>query len=162
MVSPMTGVRRPAISHGGIKDEEVVMFEYTGTMTSFSVDDVDKAVEFYRNQLGIETERLESDREDGGVLILHPAGSNDILVYPKPDHIPATYTILNFVVADIDKAVDNLGEAGVRFLRFDDLGTDDKGIMRGPDREIAWFTDPAGNIHSVVEFKAPESSVGDG
>lgn len=140
-----------------IKDEEAVMFEYSRAMTSFSVDDVDKAAEFYRKQLGIQVDRLEGDREDGGVLILHPVGGHDTLVYPKPDHIPATYTILNFVVADIDKAVDGLAKARVRFLRFDDLGTDDKGIMRGPDREIAWFTDPAGNIHSVVEFKTAMS-----
>lgn len=133
------------------------MFEYSRAMTSFSVDDVDKAAEFYRKQLGIKVERLEGDREDGGVLILHPEGGHDTLVYPKPDHIPATYTILNFVVADIDKAVDSLSEARVRFLRLDDLGTDEKGIMRGPDREIAWFTDPAGNIHSVVEFKTATS-----
>ncbi len=129
------------------------MFEYSSVGTSFSIDDVKKAAAFYHDQLGIEADRLEVDRDDGGVLILHPVDGNDILVYPKPDHIPATYTILNFVVADIDKAVDSLGEAGVRFLRYDDYGTDEKGIVRGPDREIAWFTDPAGNIHSVVEFK---------
>lgn len=133
------------------------MFEYFRAMTSFSVDDVDTAAEFYQNQLGIEPERLEGDREDGGVLILHLVGGNDTLVYPKPDHVPATYTILNFVVADIDDAVSSLTEAGVPFLRYDDYGTDDKGIMRGPDREIAWFTDPAGNIHSVVEFKTATS-----
>lgn len=133
------------------------MFEYSGVGTSFSVDDVERAAEFYRDQLGVEAERLEVDREDGGVLILHPVGGNDILVYPKPDHVPATFTVLNFVVADIDKAVDSLGEAGVRFLRYDNYGTDDKGVMRGPDREIAWFTDPAGNNHSVVEFKTATS-----
>lgn len=133
------------------------MFEYSGTMTSFAVDDVDKAAEFYRNQLGIEVERLESDRGDGGVLMLHPVGGNDILIYPKPDHVPATFTILNFVVGDIDKAVETLSEAGVTFLHYDNLGTDRKGIVRGPDREIAWFIDPAGNNHSVVEFKTASS-----
>lgn len=133
------------------------MFEYSSVMTSFAVDDVEKAAEFYQGQLGVDVERLEADREDGGVLILHPVGGNDILLYPKPDHVPATFTILNFVVVDIDKAVDTLGEAGVRFLRFGDYGTDEKGIVRGPDREIAWFTDPAGNIHSVVEFKTATS-----
>ena len=85
--------------------------------------------------------------------MLHPVGGNGILVYPKPDHVPATFTLLNFVVSDIDKAVDTLSEAGVPFLRYDNLGTDPKGIVRGPDREIAWFIDPAGNNHSVVEFK---------
>lgn len=134
-----------------------MMFEYSSVGTSFSVDDVERAAGFYRGQLGVEVERLEAHREDGGVLILHPVGGNDILVYPKPDHVPATFTILNFVVADIDKAVDTLGEAGVRFLRFDDYGTDERGIVRGPDREMVWFTDPAGNIHSVVEFKTATS-----
>lgn len=125
------------------------MFEYSRAVTSFSVDDVDKAAEFYQEQLGIEVEAQD------GVLLLHLIGGNDTLVYPKPEHVPATYTILNFVVADIDRAVASLSEAGVRFLRYDDYGTDDRGIVRGPDREIAWFTDPAGNIHSVVQFKAP-------
>ena len=133
------------------------MFEYSRAMTSFSVDDVEAAAEFYQDQVGLEAERLEEDRGDGGVLILQLLGGNDTLVYPKPDHVPATYTILNFVVADIDDAVSSLTEAGVRFLRYDDYGTDDLGIMRGPDREIAWFTDPAGNIHSVVEFKTVTS-----
>lgn len=129
------------------------MFEYSKAATSFSVDDTAVAAEFYREQLGLETQHIEAEREDGGVLLLHPVGGNVILVYPKPDHVPATYTILNFVVADIDAAVSSLAEAGIRFLRYD--GTDEKGIVRGPEREIAWFTDPAGNIHSVVEFKTP-------
>ena len=125
------------------------MFEYLRAMTSFSVDDVEKAQKFYGEQLGLEIDDL------GGVLLLRPNGGNDTLIYPKQDHVPATYTILNFVVEDIDQAVDKLVELGVRFLRFDEYGTDDKGVVRGPEREIAWFTDPAGNIHSVVRFKTP-------
>jgi len=77
------------------------------------------------------------------------------LIYQKPDHIPASYTLLNFEVADIERAVDQLVPRGVRFLRYDEFGADDKGIVRGPDRDIAWFSDPAGNIHSVVQSKTP-------
>lgn len=98
---------------------------------------------------------------DSGALWLHLAGGYDVLIYTKPDHIPASYTILNFVVEDIDSAVNGLLERGVRFLRYDELGTDERGIVRGPQREIAWFCDPAGNNLSVVQFKTPKpGSVG--
>jgi len=125
------------------------MFEYIKVLTSFSVDDVPKAQTFYGETLGL------TFSEDSGALLLHLSGGNDTLIYPKPDHIPASYTLLNFVVADIDRAVDQLIAGGVRFLRYDEFGADDKGIVRGPDREIAWFSDPAGNIHSVAQFKTP-------
>jgi len=125
------------------------MFEYTKVLTSFSVDDVPKAQRFYSETLGLKVS------EQAGVLLLHLSGGNDTLIYPKPDHIPASYTILNFVVAEIDRAVDQLVAGGVRFLRYDEFGADDRGIVRGPDRDIAWFSDPAGNIHSVGQFKTP-------
>ena len=125
------------------------MFEYTKVLTSFSVDDVPKAKKFYSETLGLKV------TDQSGALLLHLSGGNDTLIYPKPDHIPASYTLLNFVVADIDRAVDQLIAGGVRFLRYDEFGADDKGIVRGPDREIAWFSDPAGNIHSVAQFKTP-------
>ena len=125
------------------------MFEYTRALTSFSVDDVPKARAFYGETLG-----LKISGQDGA-LFLHLADGNDTLVYPKPDHIPASYTVLNFVVEDIDEAVERLGSRGVRFLRYDEHGTDDKGVVRSPDRDIAWFADPAGNVHSVVQMKAP-------
>ena len=90
--------------------------------------------------------------EEHGLLNLHLAGGRDTLVYPKPDHVPATYTILNFPVADIDAAVDELASRGVTFERYDGFDQDDKGIARGADGPpIAWFTDPAGNILAVLE-----------
>ena len=85
------------------------------------------------------------------MLTLHIAGERDVLVYPKPDHTPASYTILNFPVDDIDKAVDELAERGVRFERYDDSAQDEKGIYHGGGPLIAWFKDPAGNILSVLE-----------
>ncbi len=122
------------------------MLEESTVRTSFSVDDVDRAEEFYGGTLGLEVSG------EAGVLWLHLAGGNDVLLYPKPDHVPATFTVLNFVVEDIDEAVDGLSARGVRFLRYDEYGADDKGIVRRPERDIAWFTDPAGNNHSVVRM----------
>jgi catechol 2,3-dioxygenase-like lactoylglutathione lyase family enzyme len=131
------------------------MFEYTKVVTSFSVDDVPKAQRFYGETLGLKVSN------ESGALLLHLSGGNDTLIYPKPDHIPASYTVLNFVVADIDSAVDRLVERGVRFLRYDEVRADEKGIVRGPDRDIAWFSDPAGNVHSVGQFKTPLPAQGD-
>jgi hypothetical protein len=91
--------------------------------------------------------------EENGLLNLHLAGDRNTLVYPKPDYVPATYTILNFPVADIDEAVDRLAERGVRFERYDGFEQDEKGISRIENAPaIAWFTDPAGNILSVLEM----------
>lgn len=118
-------------------------------MASFSVDNVPQAEEFYGTTLGLSVEG------ESGVLWLHLTDGYDVLIYPKVDHIPASYTILNFVVDDIDEAVDGLVERGVKFLRYDDLGTDERGIVRGTEREIAWFVDRAGNNLSVVQFKIP-------
>lgn len=123
------------------------MFENTKAVASFSVNDVGAAQKFYGETLGVRVS------EDSGALWLHLAGEYDTLIYPKPDHIPATHTVLNFVVEDIDEAVRELRTRGVRFLRYDEFGADDQGIVRGPEREIAWFTDPAGNSVSVVQLK---------
>lgn len=131
------------------------MFEYIKVLTSFSVDDVSKARRFYGETLGLKVS------EESGALLLHLSGGTDTLIYPKPDHIPASYTLLNFMVAEIDTAVDDLAAQGVRFLRYDEFGADDKGVVRGTDREIAWFADPAGNIHSVAQFKTPLPVQGD-
>lgn len=121
------------------------MFERTKAFSSFSVDDVPRARQFYSETLGLKVS------EENGLLRLHIAGDRDIVVYPKPDHIPATYTILNFPVNNIDKAVDDLIERGVRFERYNNLPADEKGIFRGGDPYIAWFKDPAGNILSVLQ-----------
>jgi catechol 2,3-dioxygenase-like lactoylglutathione lyase family enzyme len=124
------------------------MFADSKAFSGFSVDHLDAARSFYGDTLGL-------DVEDGGPgFMLRIAGGNGVLVYPKDDHTPATYTILNFPVADIDRAVDDLARKGVAFERYPGM-TDEKGIARGraagrgPD--IAWFKDPAGNILSVLD-----------
>jgi catechol 2,3-dioxygenase-like lactoylglutathione lyase family enzyme len=123
------------------------MFKDTRAFSGFSVNDLQKAKEFYGQTLGLEVS------EANGMLELHIAGGTTILVYPKPNHTPATYTILNFPVANIEQAVDALTARGVRFESYNttDLMTDEKGIARSGGPKIAWFTDPAGNILSVLE-----------
>jgi catechol 2,3-dioxygenase-like lactoylglutathione lyase family enzyme len=122
------------------------MFASTKAFSGFAVDDVGKARKFYEGTLGLRVS------EENGLLTLHLAGDRDTIVYPKPDHTPATYTILNFAVDDIDRAVDDLTARGVRFERYDGFDQDEKGILRAPNGPpIAWFTDPAGNILSVLE-----------
>ena len=116
--------------------------------SGFAVDDVDKARDFYAETLGL---RVSKTSEEYGLMTLHLAGDRPTLVYPKPDHTPATYTILNFPVDDIDRAVDELTARGVRFERYDGFEQDEKGIARGPGPNIAWFKDPAGNVLSVLE-----------
>jgi catechol 2,3-dioxygenase-like lactoylglutathione lyase family enzyme len=124
------------------------MFRDTRAFSGFAVPDTDAARDFYGGTLGLEV------TEENGLLTLHVAGDRPILVYPKPDHVPATYTILNFPVADVDRAVDELTAAGVRFEVYDgdDLRTDERGVFRGGGPTIAWFRDPAGNILSVLEI----------
>ena len=114
----------------------------------FAVDDLEQARRFYGETLGLDTEVLD---EENGLMTLHLAGGRDTLVYRKPDFTPATYTILNFEVDDIDEAVDGLVERGVRFERYDAFDQDEKGISRGRGPAIAWFKDPAGNILSVLQ-----------
>jgi catechol 2,3-dioxygenase-like lactoylglutathione lyase family enzyme len=121
------------------------MFENTKAFSGFSVGDVSKAKKFYSETLGLRVS------EEYGMLTPHIAGERDILVYPKPDHTPASYTILNFPVDDINKAVDELAERGVRFERYDDSAQDEKGIYHGGGPLIAWFKDPAGNVLSVIQ-----------
>jgi catechol 2,3-dioxygenase-like lactoylglutathione lyase family enzyme len=121
------------------------MFENTRAFSGFSVDDVPEARKFYGETLGLRVS------EEYGMLSLHIAGEWNILVYPKPDHTPASFTILNFPVDEIDEAVDELAERGVRFERYDGLEQDEKGIFRGGGPYIAWFKDPAGNVLSVLQ-----------
>jgi catechol 2,3-dioxygenase-like lactoylglutathione lyase family enzyme len=123
------------------------MFENTKAFSGFAVDDVEKAREFYGETLGLKTS------EEYELLTLHIAGDRPTLAYPKPDHKPADYTILNFPVDDIDKAVDELAARGVRFERYDGFEQDEKGIHRGEGPYIAWFKDPAGNVLSVLQEK---------
>ena len=121
------------------------MFEHTRAYSGFSVDDIQKAKQFYGETLGIRVS------EQNGMLTLHLAGDRDTLVYPKEDHTPATFTILNFPVPDVEKAVDDLAARGVPFQRYEQFDQDDKGVFRGGGPLIAWFKDPAGNILSVIQ-----------
>ncbi len=121
------------------------MFANTKAFSGFAVDDLQKAREFYGETLGLKTS------EEHGLMTLHLAGDRPTLVYVKPDFEPATYTILNFPVEDIDKAVDELTADGVRFERYEGFGQDEKGIFREEGPYIAWFKDPAGNVLSVLQ-----------
>jgi catechol 2,3-dioxygenase-like lactoylglutathione lyase family enzyme len=129
----------------GHQVEEASMFGGAKAFSSFAVDDPAAAGKFYGETLGLRVS------EEGGALMLHLAGDHYILVYPKPDHSPASFTVLNFPVDDIDQAVDELSARGVPTLRYEGFATDDKGIYRSQGRLIAWFTDPAGNVLSVVQ-----------
>lgn len=121
------------------------MFADTEAFSGFSVSDIDEARKFYAETLGLPV------TEHNGLLTLRLAGGRDTLVYPKADHTPATYTMLNFQVDDIDAAVDELASRGVSFERYEGTEQDAKGIHRGDGPFIAWFTDPAGNIISVLQ-----------
>jgi catechol 2,3-dioxygenase-like lactoylglutathione lyase family enzyme len=121
------------------------MFANTRAFSGFAVNDLQRAREFYGETLGLKTS------EEHGLMTLDLAGDRPTLVYPKPDHTPATYTILNFPVEDIDKAVDELAARGVRFEQYNGMDQDEKGIFRGAGPYIAWFKDPAGNVLSVLQ-----------
>lgn len=123
------------------------MFTDSKAFSGFAVDDLRRARKFYGETLGLKTS------EQYGLMTLHLAGGRDTLVYPKPGHTPATYTILNFPVDDIEEAVDELSRRGVQFERYPGGTQDEKGIHRGEGPYIAWFMDPAGNILSVLQEK---------
>src|SRR5918995_1123449 len=127
--------------------EEQAMLADSKAYSGFAVPDLAKAREFYADTLGL---RVSGDEQDGA-LTLHLAGGRDVLVYIKPDHAPATYTILNFPVDDVEGTVDALTARGVRFEQYDGIDQDDQGINRGEGPLIAWFRDPAGNILSIIE-----------
>jgi predicted enzyme related to lactoylglutathione lyase len=124
------------------------MFANTKAFNGFAVDDLQKAQRFYGETLGIKTTIVD---EQNGLMTLHLAGDRDTLVYEKKDLKPGNYTILNFPVDDIDVAVDELTKRGVRFERYDGFEQDEKGIVRGGGPLLAWFTDPAGNILSLMQ-----------
>jgi predicted enzyme related to lactoylglutathione lyase len=124
------------------------MFANTKATNGFAVDDIEAAKRFYGETLGLGVKVLS---EEFGVTSIQLAGGRDTLVYAKPDFVPATYTILNFEVDDVDAAVDELASKGVSTERYEGFEQDEKGIARGPGPHIAWFKDPAGNILSVLQ-----------
>jgi catechol 2,3-dioxygenase-like lactoylglutathione lyase family enzyme len=113
--------------------------------SGFAAPDIDAEREFYGDKLGIKV------TEEHGLLTLHLAGDRPTLIYPKADHEPAGYTILNFPVDDVEAAVDELSARGVEFEHYDGFDQDEKGIARGNGPDIAWFKDPAGNVLSVIK-----------
>ena len=121
-------------------------FKNTKAFSSFSVKDLDEAKRFYGQTLGLEV----SESDEG--LIMQTKGGIEVFIYPKPDHTPATFTVLNFVVDDVDRAVDELTKMGIRFQIYEkgELKTDDRGVFQGKPK-IAWFKDPAGNFLSILE-----------
>ena len=116
--------------------------------SGFAVKDMGAAREFYEGTLGLQVEVLD---EQHGVTVLHLAGGYDVLMYLSAEMTPPSYTILNFEVDDIDAAVDGLGDRGVSFERYEDFEHDEKGIVRSPGPQIAWFKDPSGNVLSVLQ-----------
>lgn len=130
------------------------MFIDNKAFSSFSVDDIDKAKEFYQDTLELNAQKIEMG-EGYSMVELDVTGGSKVMIYPKPNHTPATFTVLNFLVDDLEKTVDELTTKGVKFEQYDmgDFKTDAKGIVRGNGRgpDIAWFTDPAGNIISVLK-----------
>ena len=123
------------------------MFRETKAFSGFSVDDVPRAQQFYGDTLGLDVS------EENGILTIHIAGGGEVIAYPKDNHEPATFTILNFPVDDIEGAVDALKERGISFERYDEMASDfdERGIFRGGGPLIAWFKDPAGNVLSVIK-----------
>lgn len=128
------------------------MFKDAKAFSSFSVDDLSRAKSFYAQTLGLDVTEIRM-AEDVSVLTLRLAGGGRVLLYPKPNHTPASFTVLNLPVDSVDRAVDALIERGVRpeIYRDGPVRTDERGISRGEGPRIAWFKDPAGNILSVVE-----------
>jgi catechol 2,3-dioxygenase-like lactoylglutathione lyase family enzyme len=123
----------------------MTMLRDSPAFSGFSANDIEAERRFYADTLGVDVE------EENGMLNLHLGGDQTVLIYPKPDHQPATFTVLNFPVKDIDIAVDQLTAKGVAFERYEGMDQDAKGIMRQYPPPIAWFKDPAGNIISVIE-----------
>lgn len=125
------------------------MATFSRTFGSFSVDDLDAAKGFYGDLLGMKVSLVS----EHGPLWLHGPGGCDTLVYPKPDHAPASFTVLNLAVGDIEQTVGELAALGITFERYDGYDMDARGILHGDGHDIAWFTDPAGNSVSVVQVR---------
>jgi predicted enzyme related to lactoylglutathione lyase len=135
----------------------IEMFAHVNAFSSFAVDDLETALRFYGETLGLETSVLDPEN---GMMSLNLAGGRIILIYTKPDVAPPNYTMLNFPVDDVEKTVDELTARGVVFERYAGFNQDEKGITRGPGPEIAWFKDPAGNILAVIGTLGAMSLVG--
>ncbi len=125
------------------------MFRDSAAYAGFSTNDIARARQFYGETLGLEV------TEANGMLTLQFANGGSVLIYPKDDHQPAAYTVLNLPVPDVDSAVDTLTAMGVSFEHYEDSGQDERGVMRQWGPPIAWFKDPAGNILSVIETTEP-------
>jgi catechol 2,3-dioxygenase-like lactoylglutathione lyase family enzyme len=138
-------MRRGTPSPAKPANKEVAMLRYSHAYSGFSTDDIVKAREFYGKTLGLEV------TEANGMLTLNLAGGGRVIIYPKADHQPASFTVLNLPVEDIERAVDGLAAAGVAFERYEGAGQDERGIARAYPPPIAWFKDPAGNILSVIQ-----------
>jgi predicted enzyme related to lactoylglutathione lyase len=121
------------------------MLENCPAFSGYSADDIPRAMQFYGETLGLTVS------EDHGLMTLHLPGDRDTLIYPKERHEPATFTVLNFPVEDIERSVDDLVARGVEFERYEGMDQDARGISRGGGPLIAWFKDPAGNILSVLQ-----------
>lgn len=147
MVKPCLVSWYPINQMQAVIRREQTLLKDSKAFSSFSVDDIRKAKEFYGQTLGLQVS------ESHGLLNLNLAGGATVLIYPKPNHVPASFTILNFPVGDIEEAIERLTNSGVRFESYDEanLKTDEKGIFRDGGLLIAWFKDPAGNILSVFE-----------
>lgn len=128
------------------------MLKYSSAFSSFSVSDTMKSKQFYEKTLGLEVAEVP---EMKGLLNIEVKGSGRVMLYTKPDHVPASFTVLNFMVQDVEKTVDELTGKGVKFEIYSNehFRTDNKGILRGEGSAIAWFKDPSGNIISVIEEK---------
>ena len=127
---------------------KTLMLKDSKTFSSFAVDDLQKAKEFYGKTLGLEVSEVEGMQ---GLLTINLAGGSRVMVYTKTDYVPATFTVLNFTVKDVEKALDDLTKLGVQFEQYEgEAKTDERGISRGGGVTIAWFKDPAGNILSVL------------
>ncbi len=138
----------PDVDNGeGTRREDRTVLADSKAFGGYSVDDLDEAEAFYGRTLGLAVERAD----EMPILRISFAGDRHAIVYEKPDHQPATFTVLNFPVPDVDAVVDALAARGVVFEHYEGFGQDEKGVMRGRGPQIAWFKDPAGNILSVVE-----------
>lgn len=125
------------------------MFKDVHVFNSFSVNDIAKAKEFYGQTLGLKV----SDIPEMGLLKLQFANGGEVMIYPKDNHVAATFTVLNFPVDDVEQCVDDLVKQGISFEKYDGFNQDNKGIASDEGQKIAWFKDPAGNILSVLEIK---------